>query len=162
MTVENETHIFFLKNYLSNFHKCPTLIDPITFHKFLTTEHLFMFLKAEYFKDYAISDKILLAPTPQAAKELGRQVSNFDNDAWNLVRYEEMLFANLLKFTQNTEMKNKLIATGDKILVECNPKDPVWGIGLSENDPLILDETNWKGLNLLGKVLMEVRAKIRE
>lgn len=161
MTVENNTHIFFLKNYLSNFHKCSTLIDPISSNKFKTTEHMYMWLKAEYFKDFDIAAKILKANTAREAKEFGRQVKGYNDKDWAEVRYFEMMTANILKFTQNSELKASLIATGDKILVECNPKDPVWGIGLSENDPLILDESNWKGQNLLGKVLMEVRNLIK-
>jgi len=50
-----------------------------------------------------------------------------------------------------------LLMTGSKILVEASPEDCIWGVGLEENDPLILDEANWKGQNLLGKALMKVR-----
>lgn len=53
-----------------------------------------------------------------------------------------------------------LVATGTTELVEASPFDKVWGVGLSADDPLIHDKRNWLGLNLLGKVLMQVRDKI--
>ena len=54
-------------------------------------------------------------------------------------------------------MKEALLDTGNKILVEGSPVDKVWGVGLNYNDEYILDSSNWKGSNLLGKALMEVR-----
>lgn len=161
MTQETNTHIYFLRNWMSNFQPCHTLIDPISGNKFKTTEHMFMWLKAIYFKDDETAAKILLAKTPQDAKDLGRQVKGYDDVEWNKVRYYEMLTANILKFTQNSELKKLLIATGNRQLVEANPKDQVWSCGLSEKDPLILDSKNWTGQNLLGKVLMEVRELIK-
>ena len=41
--------------------------------------------------------------------------------------------------------------------VETNPDDSIWGIGLSDNDERIHDKSQWKGLNLLGKILTQVR-----
>jgi len=58
-------------------------------------------------------------------------------------------------------LKEKLLATDDKILVEVNPRDNIWGIGMDEDNPDIYDETKWRGLNLLGKVLMEVRDELK-
>jgi ribA/ribD-fused uncharacterized protein len=57
----------------------------------------------------------------------------------------------------NKNLKEKLLETGDKILVEASPIDLIWGVGLHEDDDKILDEANWKGENRLGKVLMKVR-----
>ncbi len=44
-----------------------------------------------------------------------------------------------------------------KKFCEASPIDIVWGVGLGEDDPLIDDESNWRGQNLLGKALDEVR-----
>ena len=38
-----------------------------------------------------------------------------------------------------------------------NGKDTIWGIGLYANDDDVLDESKWKGRNLLGEVLMQIR-----
>lgn len=46
-------------------------------------------------------------------------------------------------------------------MVEASPKDRIWGIGLAVEDPRSRNPSQWLGLNLLGKVLMRVRDKIR-
>ena len=59
-------------------------------------------------------------------------------------------------------MRNQLLDTGNLVLVEPSARDKVWGVGLAENDPLIENEKNWKGQNLLGKALMDIRAELRQ
>ncbi len=51
--------------------------------------------------------------------------------------------------------------TDTKTLVEASPVDIIWGVGIHEKDDAILDESNWKGQNLLGKVLMKVRTELQ-
>lgn len=51
--------------------------------------------------------------------------------------------------------------TGDRILVEANPYDRIWGIGMSKYQSGIQDPGNWRGLNLLGFALMQVRTMLR-
>ena len=58
-------------------------------------------------------------------------------------------------------MKEFLLSTGDKILVEASPYDKIWGIGMKEGTPGIENPSNWKGENLLGFALMEVRDELR-
>ena len=70
-----------------------------------------------------------------------------------------MVDANKAKYSHNEDLK-KLITSYEfkgKGYVEASPVDRIWGIGLGENDPLADDEKNWKGQNLLGKALDEVR-----
>jgi ribA/ribD-fused uncharacterized protein len=86
---------------------------------------------------------------------------NYDDLIWSIHRLSKMTIVNILKFEQNEGFRKELLDTGDKILVEASPYDTIWGVGLSEDDPLILDEKNWKGTNLLGVSLMEVRRMIR-
>ena len=72
-----------------------------------------------------------------------------------------MTLALYAKFSQNPDLKAKLVATGEKVLVEASPNDKIWGIGLRPNDPNVQDPTLWKGENLLGKCLMVVRGLIK-
>lgn len=67
-----------------------------------------------------------------------------------------------MKFRQNPDIREKLDATGDKIIVEASPRDKIWGIGLGEKEALERGEEGWKGLNLLGKALMKARTTLRE
>ena len=64
------------------------------------------------------------------------------------------------KFSQNEDLKEKLLGTGNDILAECAVKDRIWGIGLSMNDPDQHDMSKWKGQNLLVYALMMVRTKL--
>ena len=118
-------------------------------------------MKAVDFEDYESLNKILKESNPKKVKELGRNVKNFNQDIWLKSAYYHMRNANYLKYTQNHKLLKKLLSTGDKIIVEAAYYDPIWGVGLHEQDPLILDEKNWKGTNWLGKVLMEVRELYR-
>ncbi|MBK8624503.1 MAG: NADAR family protein [Saprospiraceae bacterium] len=124
---------------------------------FKTAEHWMMAQKALLFNDMEIFDQILKSNTPEEAKKLGRLVSNYNEDIWVQNRYEIVLMGNQYKFEQNPDLKTFLIETGDKILVEASPVDPVWGIGLASDHEDAINPSKWQGLNLLGFALMEVR-----
>ena len=66
----------------------------------------------------------------------------------------------MTEFGRNESLKVVLLGTGDRILVEASPYDKIWGIGLAESNPKCKDPAQWKGLNLLGFALMEVRARL--
>lgn len=68
---------------------------------------------------------------------------------------------NIAKFTQNEALKQFLLATGTKVLVEASPYDRIWGIGLLADDPKASHPSTWQGENLLGFALMDVRDAIR-
>jgi hypothetical protein len=57
-------------------------------------------------------------------------------------------------------MRDYLLGTGDRVLVEASPVDSVWGIGLAAADEKALNPRTWRGLNLLGFALMDVRARL--
>ena len=80
------------------------------------------------------------------------------------VKHVRKLFfdAVMAKFSQNADLKQLLLNTGDAILAECAVKDLIWGIGLSMKDPNRFDMNKWRGENLLGKVLMKVREILRK
>ena len=155
---ETDTHLYFLRGVLSNFEKCYIKYKG---HLFATTEQAFMWEKAVFFNDHESASKILREENPAKAKKLGREVKNFDDSKWSKVCYEIMYLINYEKYFQNTHLKNILLNTGDKMIIEANPKDTRWGIGLSAKDDRVLDESQWQGENLLGKVLMELRKDLK-
>ena len=53
-----------------------------------------------------------------------------------------------------------LLGTGQRVIVEASPYDAIWGIGLTAHDAAANDPTQWRGLNLLGFVLMVVREQL--
>lgn len=116
-----------------------------------------MYRKSLLFNDQETAKAILKAKDPKEQKALGRQVKGFKEDLWDLKKFEIVVQGNLYKFSQNEALKKELLATGERIIVEGSPYDSIWGVGLKWDDPKILDEKNWRGQNLLGKALMEVR-----
>lgn len=96
-----------------------------------------------------------------AIKKLGRQVQGYDDAVWAKVRQQISVRGNYEKFSQNEDLKEYLLSTGDKILVEASPKDIIWGIGLDEVSPDAPKPGNWRGQNILGFALMEVREIIK-
>jgi len=124
---------------------------------FNTAERYMMYHKALLFGDKEIADKILDAVKPKKQKELGRLVKGYDDDIWTQNREIIVYNGNHSKFAQNADLLEILLTTRGTILVEASSVDKIWGVGLAKEDPLILDERNWKGLNLLGKVLTKLR-----
>lgn len=124
-------------------------------------EQYMMAEKARLFKDEEIEKKIMETSEPKIMKSLGKKVKNFNQKTWDKVKYSIVLNGNYYKFSQNKEMRDFLLSTGNKILVEASPLDKVWGIGLDENNINANSPIDWKGKNLLGFALMEVRDELR-
>jgi len=155
---ESDTHIFFWNGVFSNFtHAVIEYKD----HIFQNTEQAFMWEKAMYFNDIEMADKILNTPIPGKAKALGRKVKNFNDEKWSAVSYLIMINVNLEKYKQHYTMREALLSTGSKIIVEASPYDKIWGIGLHWSDNNVCDESKWRGQNLLGKCLVEVRNELQ-
>lgn len=142
------------KSCLSQWFPAPFIIGDIYY---FTAEHYMMAEKARLFNDDAVLAKVLNAQSPGEAKQLGRQVNNFNEGIWIEKRFDIVCQANFAKFTQNSELGQFLLNTGHKILVEASPVDKIWGVGLAADDHDIYQPNNWKGLNLLGYALMKVR-----
>ena len=156
-----DKHVFFWSGWPSNWH--PSIFTAEyegKEYEFHNAEQYFMFVKAKTFGDDEIAERIINeGKDPKVAKALGREVKNYDDKVWNEMRYKIMVDANKAKFGQNKELAD-LITSEEfkgKGMVEASPLDRVWGVGLTENDPLADDEKYWLGQNLLGKALDEVR-----
>lgn len=127
-----------------------------------TAEHWMMAQKARLFDDKDTLEKILAADNPGKAKALGRAVKGFDQARWDAAAYEIVVQGNLHKFGHSPERADYLLRTGQKVLVEAAPVDPIWGIGLSADAEEAVYPDLWPGTNLLGFALMEVRDALRE
>ena len=127
-----------------------------------TAEHYMMAEKARLFGDDDALEQILKAPHPHAAKQLGRQVRAFDEARWKAVRFDIVVTGNTAKFSQHEALRTYLLGTRQRVLVEASPRDRIWGIGLAAEDKRATDPTQWRGLNLLGFALMQVRDRLAE
>lgn len=160
-----------LEKSFSNFYKSKfeaTLYNGESF-VFECNEQYFMYRKALEFKDYKIISKILVSGLKASDyKDLGRMVQNYDDKIWNSVRYQAMVDGLMMKFSQNQKLKNYLLSTNNELLVEASPVDVIWGCGFAKNDRQgkLLKQWRtpsvWKGENLLGFALMEVRDELKK
>lgn len=154
-----DKYILFWDGIYSNWYPCTFVVDGIEYN---CAEQHFMAEKARLFGDNDSLLKIMEADHPAEQKRLGRKVKNFNPDLWNLAAIPLVTKGVYAKFDQNKDLKEQILATGDKIFVEASPVDCVWGIGLHFSDPLCDDEKNWKGTNWLGIVLNKVRDNLRK
>lgn len=113
-----------------------------------TVEHYF---QAQKFPGDAIyQEAIRTASKPESAKQLGTTKDRPVRPDWELYRETVMRNALRAKFEQNPPLKELLLSTGDRTLVDVNPIDLYWGVGKTR-----------KGQNRLGELLMEVRTYLK-
>lgn len=114
-----------------------------------TAEHYFQAQKfLPHNPEYA--ERIRLCKSPMVAARMGRSRKHQIRQWWDLHRDGFMREALILKFTQNKELADILLSTGNMHIVEDSPKDSYWGCG-----------RDGSGLNKLGNLLMDLREAIR-
>jgi ribA/ribD-fused uncharacterized protein len=143
---------------LSQWWQADFVLDDETYR---SAEHFMMASKAMLFDDHETAEKIRQDPNPKNAKILGREVAGFDKETWEDHRFDIVVDGNLAKFSQNRKLLKYLLGTGESVLVEASPHDTVWGIGLDRDNKDAIRPDYWRGLNLLGFALMEVREQLR-
>ena len=129
-------------------------------YNYCCMEQFMMSQKSELFEDKEIQQQILASKKPNQIKLLGKKVNGFEQEVWDNARYAIVLNGNWCKFSQNQKLKKFLLSTGNSILVEASPYDAIWGIQLDSNSPDTQNPMKWKGQNLLGFALMEVRDEL--
>lgn len=153
-----DKHIFFWNGIYSQWHLSNMIIDRVEYN---SCEQYMMHQKALLFGDNEMAEEIMKEKNPREQKKFGRQIKNFDKAVWDKNCFAIVYEGNYAKFTQNKDLKEQLLATGDKILVEASPYDNIWGIGMGEDENGIDNPSYWLGLNLLGFAITTVRNQIR-
>jgi len=156
-TMSKYTFFFTEASPFSQWYRCSFTVDGQVFN---CAEQYMMWGKAMLFADAAVAAEILAADHPRQHKALGRKVKPYDEHQWRVNRERIVKDGNRAKFTQNPELRALLEETAGTEMVEASPYDKIWGIGLSATDPKAQDPTKWKGQNLLGKVLTELREEL--
>ncbi|TCM66734.1 hypothetical protein EC844_11123 [Acinetobacter calcoaceticus] len=128
--------------------------------QYQSAEQYMMAQKAQLFADHDVFAQIIKCSDPKQVKALGRLVKNYDEAKWLQHRFDIVVQGNLAKFSQNTELKAFLLSTSTKVLVEASPVDKIWGVGLAAEDQQAENPLQWRGLNLLGFALIQVRAQL--
>jgi ribA/ribD-fused uncharacterized protein len=135
----------------------PFTVDDVVY---ATAEHWMMAGKARLFRDDQALAAVLAAASAKAAKAAGRAVRGFDEQTWAAARFDLVVAGNLAKFRQNPDLGAFLAATRPRVLVEASPRDRIWGIGLTSGHPDAARPSRWRGTNLLGFALMNVRDQL--
>ncbi len=128
----------------SNFSAHPVRVEGL---EWPTSEHYFQGMK---FPGTPHAEEVRLAKTPARAAAIGRQRSRPLRPDWEDVKDDVMRVAVRAKFSQHDELRELLLSTGDEEIVEHTTNDAYWA-----------DGGDGSGLNMLGKILMEVRAELR-
>lgn len=132
--------------FLSNFYPSPVLWNGVWCK---TVEHAY---QAEKTTDPQAKQYILASETPGRAKTLGRKVKIGLRKDWDLIKVQVMTDLVRLKFHPMVKLSKDLVNTGDRIIMEGNTwNDTFWGVDLNTGI----------GKNVLGNILMQVRAELR-
>lgn len=139
---------FYSKNketaYFSNFYPAPIEIDD---KRYPTVEHYY---QAQKFEDMAFQNRVRKAKYPGQAKLMtrGNNVPPVRAD-WEEIKESVIETALAAKFSQNPELKVRLIATAPKRLIEDSPRDYYWGCG-----------SDGSGKNRMGILLENLRDRL--
>ena len=144
--------------WLSNWHPSEFTVDGI---RFTSAEQYIMYQKCVLFGDTTAAREVLETDDPALQQAIGRDAGGYVDRVWAGMRQIIAIRALRAKFSLNKDLKEKLLATGDAILVECAKSDPHWACGIGLYDDRRLDAKNWPGKNLLGFALMEVREQLK-
>lgn len=126
---------------------------PISFEgrEFPTAEHAYQAGKAS---KQSVREWILSAPSPSLVAMAAHGLYSWDIvPNWSRIKFDRMREVLRAKFTQHPDLRDLLLSTGERRLVEAgrtsNAVNRTWG------------EVNGKGLNMLGVLLMELRTELR-
>ena len=157
VTTTND-YVIFWDGWPSQWHPSPLEIDGISYN---CCEQYMMAEKARVFGDEETESLILEVDNPRLQKAIGRRVANFDVRTWESVCRGVVYQGNLAKFEQNLDLRDELMDTADRIIVEASPVDQIWGVGLAPEDPRVFDPDEWRGMNWLGIAVMQVREEFK-
>lgn len=145
--------------YLSNWYISPFDLDG---KHFTSVEQYIMYRKCLVFGDMDSAEAVLKTDDPAQQQKIGKNASGYIDSVWAGMRQMVAIRGLLAKFSQNNDLKQRLLDTGDAILVECAGSDKIWACGIRLNDDRRKNSSCWNGQNILGFALMEVREILRE
>jgi ribA/ribD-fused uncharacterized protein len=142
----------------SNFYDTKFTLDGVNYS---SAEHAYQAIKAKTFGDEEHFKKIVKAKSAQSAKSFGKKVTGYNEELWAAKKDDAMKSVLRAKFTQNLDIRKKLMDTGEKVLANSDSRDKYWGTGTSASTTMAKDPSKWKGENKLGKFIMELRAELK-
>lgn len=187
MTITDKYILFYGHDWPSNFASSPITVYDDFWEKglfgdepyfpptitFKTAEAYYQSRKAVMAKDKDRYYKIANASTPAETKKIAREIK-LDSKQWDKERVKLMWETLKLKFTQNKNLKGKLLSEEclNKKFVEASPSDSFWGAGKREfmllREIERYDDIQWwdyehdvpRATNMLGELLTKLRDEI--
>lgn len=175
---ETDTHVYFHGGLLSNWHigerfkvYLPIVVNDANGRRITKSKEMvelncgeqgMMASKASIFGDQKRLQDILKTSSPKMQKDLGQLVKPYSDPVWSRLRKTAVTLISFSRAAQDKQVLDYIMSTGSKRLVEGSPSDTIWGVGLGFNNPLIDDERNWRGTNLLGDSWQDVRDLMNE
>ncbi|PAV62753.1 hypothetical protein WR25_22979 [Diploscapter pachys] len=146
---------FFTSKYVfSNHYPAKfTLVN----HDYHCTEQYYQFMKVHTNERKDLDQKILEESDPKIIKKIADEIEVPDLERWSKLCWKVMLKCNLEKYMTHQNLRVQLFRTLGATLVEASPTDDYWGVGMSIDDPDLANKSTWKGHNMMGQVLMEIR-----
>ena len=144
--------------FLSNWYSADIIVDG---KRFSSTEQYIMYRKCMILGDEAAAKQVMTTDDPGQQQAIGRNARNYHNTVWDGVCQVVAMRGLLAKFSQHDDLRQKLLETGNAYLVECARSDRRWACGIGLYDDNRRDIDRWKGKNILGFALMEVRKSMR-
>lgn len=146
--------------FMSNWYPSAFTLDGL---QFSSAEQYIMYRKCMVFADSDRAAAVLAADTPAEQKDIARN-TEYNEKVWNGIRQPAAMRGLQAKFSQNPILLQALLDTGDAYLVECSRNDKTWACGITIRDKskTYRDIDNWKGKNILGFALMEIRTALRQ
>jgi len=161
LTIDSLTHkaVYFHKpeepyGFLSNWYLSTFELDGITFS---SVEQYIMYRKCLQFGDREAANAVMATQSPAKQQMIARNAKGYNDIVWKGLRQTVAMRGLVEKFRQNASLLEQLLETGDCYLVECAVSDRAWACGISLYDDARCNLANWKGSNILGFTLMEVR-----
>lgn len=143
--------------FLSNWWIAPFVLEGM---RFSSTEQYIMYKKCAIFGDTTAAKAVLATDDPAQQQQIARDAKGYNDVVWKGMRQVIAMRGLVEKFAQNSDLLKQLMDTGDSYLVECAVSDKAWACGISLYDKARFDISKWKGSNILGFALMEVRTML--
>ena len=157
--------------FLSTFYPVEFVLNGV---KYFTIEQVLAAEKARLFLEDELRTRIMKTRAPRSMRTMANAIIRKSveqtggmraielHDWQHKVRHDILKNATLAKFKQHTDLKERLLSTGDATIVLADSREKHDGIGLSMSDPNAANPNVWKGGNRYGQILMEVRTQLRE
>lgn len=129
--------------------------------QYRSCQQFYQALKCKHFGDVKAYTMIMKTFSPKTQAEIASTIEGFDPEVWEKKAEGVMERALRLKFSQNENLKNMLLGTGNANIIFATKYQTYWGSGLAINDDANGEPTCWVGNNKLGQLLMKIREEFK-